>query len=60
MKIWNTNYMDSSSPELFDDLHTVIINFCTTVRQNRKARPESIGQSITLMRRDTDTIVGVF
>jgi hypothetical protein len=44
MKMWDTNYMDSSSPELFHDLHAEIINCCRTVRQNRKAINESTGQ----------------
>lgn len=42
--MWNTNYMDNSSPELFHDLYAEIINFCRTVRQNRKVMNESIGQ----------------
>jgi len=36
--------MDNSSPELFNDLHAEMINCCRTVRQNRKAMTESIGQ----------------
>jgi hypothetical protein len=44
MKMWNTNYMLSSSPELFHDLHAEIMNCCKTVRRNRKAMTESIGQ----------------
>jgi hypothetical protein len=35
-------YMDNffSSPALFDDLHTETINFCGTIRPNRKEDTE--------------------
>jgi hypothetical protein len=43
-------YMDNffSSPDLFDDLHTKVINCCGTIRQNRKEMPRDFGTKLTL------------
>jgi hypothetical protein len=43
-------YMDNffSSPDLFYDLHTKAINFCGTVRPNRKRMPRDFGTELRL------------
>ena len=52
-------YMDSfsSSPALFDDLHTVTINCCGTVRPNRKGMLKNFGHKMKLKRDDLKTKV---
>jgi sorbitol-specific phosphotransferase system component IIBC len=46
----NKLYIDNafSSPELFDDLHTKVINCCGTVRPNRKGMPRDFGKTLKL------------
>jgi hypothetical protein len=39
-------YTDNSSPALFDNLCTKVINCSETVRPNRKGMPKSFGQKI--------------
>lgn len=58
-KVGHKLCVDNSSPELFDDLHTEKINFCGTVRPNRKAMPTSTGQKMKLKWGDTDAWVGI-
>jgi hypothetical protein len=52
-------YMDNffSSPDLFDYLHTKAINFCGTVRPNRKEMPRDFGTKLRLKRGDLKTRV---
>ena len=47
-------YMNSffSSPALVDDLHTKTINYCGTVRPNRKGMPEDFGHKMRMKRGD--------
>jgi hypothetical protein len=52
-------YMDNffSSLDLFDDLHTKAINFCGTVRLNRKGTPRDLGTKLKLKWGDLNTRV---
>jgi hypothetical protein len=40
--MWDTNCTWTSSPVLFDDLHSKTINCCGIVRPDRKVMPKSL------------------
>jgi hypothetical protein len=44
-----------SSPDLFDNLHTKAINFCDSVRPNRKGMPSDFGRKLILKQGDIKT-----
>jgi len=50
-------YMDNfvSSPALFDDLHTMTIKYCGTVRPNRTGMSKNFGHKIKMKRHDLET-----
>jgi hypothetical protein len=45
------------SPHLFDNLNTKAINYCGTVRPNRKGMPSDFGRKLRLKQADTKTRV---
>jgi hypothetical protein len=47
--------VDTSSPELSDDLHTEKIKCCGTLASNRKAMPMIVGKKIKLKWGDEGT-----
>jgi hypothetical protein len=49
--------VDTSSPELSDDLHTENINCCGTIASNRRAMPMIVGKKIKLKQSDKGTMV---
>jgi hypothetical protein len=51
--------VDTSSPELSDDLYTKKINYCGTLGSNRKAMPMFVGKKIKLKQGDKGTKVGI-
>jgi len=52
-KLYTDNFV--SSPALFDDLHTMTINYCGTVRPNRTGMSKNFGHKMKMKRHDLET-----